>query len=659
MIKTKATPLSMALSVALANGWTAQAHTRDAEVGPHAGGMQRAFSAELVARQEEGTEPHLFDAKLTSTALVERYFGQERLIHTDDAVDLSRQGDMGFPLIVNHDFDRMIGRVRNVRLVDGALRGVVDFNRSHPEGEQWRRDVLAGYAGDMSAGYVIDVDRNTREAGSDVVDVNRWRPHEFSMVTVAADVSAGVGRLQARDLTDLGPTAADERRRATEIRTIFAPYLSRAPAIQALQNEMLDTDITPGAAGVRLLALIGAPGEPLASDASQGERGGFAYQGDGPGRVVAGRDQVELLVSGARDALMFRAGMMTPEARAAYNPGENPYQGYSLPEMARAFAQGQFPGERFESRGQMCGAMLTRAAPSHGVGDFPGILLSISTNALMRGFGDAPETWRAWCRVGSVPDYKQVARSGLSEFDDLPIVPEGADIPYGDLSDAVEYLTAVKYAKRFSHTREMIMNDDLDAFTRIPTKMGRAAARIPGDLAYAVLTGNPTLNQDATTVFHANHNNQVASSGGAPTVTTVSAARVAMAKQTDYSGNQVLGIQLAHLIVPLELEDQARVLAASEYDPNATAGVFAPNSQRGRFQVTADHRLSTDDAAKWYAACNPNAGDTVEIAFIDGREAPTIERENVFANDATDHKVRLEVGATALDFRGLYYQVGA
>ena len=97
------------------------------------------------------------------------------------------------------------------------------------------------------------------------------------------------------------------------------------------------------------------------------------------------------------------------------------------------------------------------------------------------------------------------------------------------------------------------MNADLSSFTRIPSGMGRAAARQVGDLAYNVLINGITavMNEDAVALFAAGHNNFVpGGSGAAPSVATIDAARTAMAIQTDPSGSAVLNIDPAFLICP-------------------------------------------------------------------------------------------------------------
>jgi hypothetical protein len=58
--------------------------------------------------------------------------------------------------------------------------------------------------------------------------------------------------------------------------------------------------------------------------------------------------------------------------------------------------------------------------------------------------------------------------------------------------------------KIFSLTRQAIINDDLDAFTKIPNAWAVLAIRTIGDLVYAILTGNPRMS-DGIALFHADH----------------------------------------------------------------------------------------------------------------------------------------------------------
>ena len=55
----------------------------------------------------------------------------------------------------------------------------------------------------------------------------------------------------------------------------------------------------------------------------------------------------------------------------------------------------------------------------------------------------------------------------------------------------------------------------------------------------------------------------------------------------------------------------------------------------------------------WFLAANKNVSETVEMAFLDGNQNPTLEQDDPFTSDGVTLKVRLDMGARALEFRGM------
>ncbi len=201
------------------------------------------------------------------------------------------------------------------------------------------------------------------------------------------------------------------------------------------------------------------------------------------------------------------------------------------------------------------------------------------------------------------------------------------------------------------------MNDDLSALVNVPRGMASAAARVIDDKVINVLINNAALNQDSTALFHANHSNLVApGSGDPPTVSSIQAGFVAMAKQTGPQG-AILDITPSLLIVPVTLDATARTIVNAINDPAGTT-FMEPNPFQGRLEVVSTARLDADDPLQWYLSANPNTFDTVEVAFLDGQDAPYLETKDGWSVDGVEYKVRLDCVAAALDFRGLYQNDG-
>ena len=131
---------------------------------------------------------------------------------------------------------------------------------------------------------------------------------------------------------------------------------------------------------------------------------------------------------------------------------------------------------------------VVAAAFTHGTSDFTNLLADVATKSMLKGYDEAEETFQSWTSVGNLPDFKAAKRVDLNTFPSLAQVEPGAEYKYATIGDRGETIQLATYGSLFSITRQAIVNDDLDVFTRLPNKMGRAAIRTVGNLVYAVLS---------------------------------------------------------------------------------------------------------------------------------------------------------------------------
>ena len=157
-------------------------------------------------------------------------------------------------------------------------------------------------------------------------------------------------------------------------------------------------------------------------------------------------------------------------------------------------------------------------------------------------------------------------------------------------------------------------------------------------------------------LFHTTHKN-LAGTGAALDVASVGAARAAMALQTGLDKKTVLNIRPALLIVPAALELKAEQLVAQNLVPADSAKVV-PQSIRTLSPIS-EPRLDAASATSWYLAASPNQIDTIEYAYLEGQQGAYIETRNGFDVDGVEIKCRLDFGAKAIDWRGLYKNPGA
>ena len=130
------------------------------------------------------------------------------------------------------------------------------------------------------------------------------------------------------------------------------------------------------------------------------------------------------------------------------------------------------------------------------------------------------------------------------------------------LTDTNQNYSLATYGGVVALTRKTIINDDLQAFTRIPAVLGVAAARKQSDVVWAIITGNQVMQVDNTAMFATAHNNLLTGAnsalalGAGNPVTGIAAGRVEMRTQTGPQGTP-LNLIPRYLLVPAALETLA------------------------------------------------------------------------------------------------------
>jgi hypothetical protein len=148
-------------------------------------------------------------------------------------------------------------------------------------------------------------------------------------------------------------------------------------------------------------------------------------------------------------------------------------------------------------------------------------------------------------------------------------------------------------------------------------------------------------------LFHAEHGT-LAASGATIDETTLSAARLAMRRQTDSRGNRV-AVEPRYLVVPPDLETVAQkqlgaIQAAAVGDVNAFTNL----------RLLVEPRLT--DAARWYLA-----GEGVEglvIVRLEGRAGPQVDSTVDFDTKSVKFSVLNDFAVAVLDWRGWFVNAG-
>lgn len=403
-------------------------------------------------------------------------------------------------------------------------------------------------------------------------------------------------------------------------------------------------------------------------------------------RVAVTESSDDKLFAAARDGLIMRTLRAAGSRQTIERPaaGHEDFRNMKLSRMAEFYAERLGCDVRRMAAKDI--ALVAMGHPGtanrfriqrdayHTTGSFSNLLLDAANKTLLAGYEEAPYTWSMWARdAGTTADFKNLNRIRFSEMGTPEMVPEGSPYPDAPMSDAKEVYKVNKYGNMFTVTWETVVNDDLDAISRIPAMQGAACRRLQNQAVYGVLTANAAMADtgllfNATAQTTAGGHANLATGAGAPAVATLNTAYISMMTKKGLRSDVILNIQPAFLIVPAAISATALQLLGSIADPSAggssttgnsnTKNIYGPNGDRP-LKVIVEPLLDANSSTAWYLAANNSQVDTVEITFLEGEQSPVLENEWDFDKDVYKYKVRQTFGVAAIDFRGLYKHAGA
>lgn len=287
----------------------------------------------------------------------------------------------------------------------------------------------------------------------------------------------------------------------------------------------------------------------------------------------------------------------------------------------------------------------------HSTSDFPIILANTANKSMLRAYEAAPKTYEPFSRRVTLGDFKPATRVKLGDAPTLDLVTESGEFKRGTISEDKETIQLLTYGKIFGLTRQAMINDDMDALTRMPQLFGRGAADKQNALMWAVLTANASMN-DGVALFHNTHGNL---GSGVINIANLTAARLLMRKQTGLDGAP-LHVLPKYLLVPAALEGVAEQFLFANVAPTQASEV---NPFAGKVELIVEPLLDATSALVWYVAADPARIDTLEYGFLNGSEGLQMETRNGFDVDGFEIKARLDFGVKAIEHRGLVKSTGA
>lgn len=429
---------------------------------------------------------------------------------------------------------------------------------------------------------------------------------------------------------------AEERQRISEIRGLCARH--------GLSEEFVSSLVDSGADMNEARQAI--LGELERSDPMRGSR---SHRTPAEARRTPEREV------GYRDAVTSALLHRFDPGRHQLGDDAREFRGLSLIELARTVLERHNVSTRGMSKLEVAGAAFSMRAGVgyHSTSDFPAILANVLNKSLRSAYESTPRTFARWARRATITDFKPVQRTQLGGAPDLTLVPESGEFTYGTIGESAEVYALATYGRIVGITRQVVINDDLDAFTRVPAAFGAAAADLESDIVYSILTGNPAMS-DGIDLFDADHGNV----GDASVVNegALAAAYRLMGRQTGLEG-RLIRVLPSFIIVPpgpRSVEARKQMTATT---PSSAADV---NPYAGRLEVIEEPRLIPDSGEDpWFLAADPSRIDTVEYAYLEGNEGLFTETRMGFEVDGMEVKARHDFAAKAIDWRGLFRNPGA
>lgn len=465
---------------------------------------------------------------------------------------------------------------------------------------------------------------------------------------MTGSVNPAGGQPVAVDAADIAAQAvAADRARRDAIKAALTVHAALPGINELIERASNDVTITPEAAGLQALALIGAHAAPV---------GGAL---NGPAGIRTVEDETDKVRGAMVQAIMARSGQPLGEGgKRVQADASNPYRGRPLLEIARAcLVRAGVDVSRMGDPRELVAASFTQSGS-----DFPILLANTMHKSLLAGYVIQQDTWTLFCAQGSVSDFRAHNRYRTGSLSNLEVKNELGEyrtkvIPDGERAS----ITAGTKGNLINISREAVINDDLGAFTELPSMMGRAAKRtVESDVyttAFAVNGAGfgPTLS-DGLPLFHATHLN-LAAVAAAPTVASFEAARVQLRAQKDVSGNDFLELEPAVWLGPDSIVGQAKVVNNSTFDPDANNKLQRANIAAGLVRtIQGTPRLT---GTPWFIFADPAQAPVLEVAFLNGLMEPYFEVEQAFSTDGARMKVRLDYGIAGRDFRGAVRNAGA
>lgn len=286
-------------------------------------------------------------------------------------------------------------------------------------------------------------------------------------------------------------------------------------------------------------------------------------------------------------------------------------------------------------------AFPQRHASGFSTTSLSGILGNVANKEIREGYEEEDQSIFQVVGIKSSNNFHAATSYRLLDDMEYEEVGPGGEIPHGKV-DQESYTRQVKtFAKMFALTMQNIVNDDMQAFADIRTRIGKGSMKKLNKVGWTAWLSN------AATIWTTARTNYI--TGATTNLGTdgvglglgIKAFRQMKSPSADGSkrvgGGATVGGSPSILLVPPEIEGNADKLFMGE-KLNVGSGAGEENIYRNKYRPVVSSFISdtgihsSASTTAWWLLRNPKDKAAVVISFLDGQQTPTVEESDADFN---------------------------
>lgn len=260
------------------------------------------------------------------------------------------------------------------------------------------------------------------------------------------------------------------------------------------------------------------------------------------------------------------------------------------------------------------------------------LLESVANKVLLASFKAQETVWQFFTGVQNLSDFKPHNMYRLGVNGAYGKVPASGELKHGELSSSKRTLQGDTYGMIISLTRRDMINDDLSAFRKIPSELGRLANLAIENAFWTLLLNDPD------NFFDAANGNYVVGADSVLGIPGLTKGALAMSNFVDEFGKPILA-KPDRILVGSHQEVYANQLYkdvsvingtdTNDLSKNPHAGLFRPYASpypnNTAIRDMDGNAFENQGLLRWWMFANPAVIAAIVVGFLNGKRTPVIE----------------------------------